>query len=442
MSIDVKSRKFFDDPQLINKLKATDLAIDVCGSDCLLHSIKVEDDTIYPISVNNEKIIVGLLASNNIILPLKANNWSGHHLYGYPVIRDLESRYQIMNKLVGTEHKNIVPIKAVCKCCVEIQFLDGVQLDDNIWSFNHQVRKYDIKSFNEFLNTMLQLAQGLDFLHKQGIAHTDPVPTNVIMIADGTPVWIDLNDCIHLDEFSLSLDLAVFYSLTWLTKLSEMTNIDEALVAHIEELFINADDSSFLENFANILFDYLSASDENRLTKVKNRDVKLYDGLNVADSHLKHRVLISRNIAHRNMFFLKWQAVDNIHSIRNYEALLKSEVHRHMLLELEYDHANRERIAWIKQLEEGKSWLEGQYNNWKERASALEEERDSLNRSAGSLLVENGELKQKLLENESREALHLNEINELKSQLSMIQGLGVLDFIKMKYSEKGGNKNG
>lgn len=424
MSIDVRSNivdEVLLNPLLVKKVTRSDVNLKCCDSEtCLLKNISTEDFEIIPLSVS-EKINIGLLnkAQKKLYVPLSEKKWKESHLYGIEINRDIESKKLCLKTLKENNHEKLANIKNYCNCTIEMKYIDGRLLDVNIWSGisirNALDSKHSIKEFDEFRKIMISLLEGLIFLHSKGIAHTDPIPSNAIIDVNGDVFWIDLDDSVQLTPEMLNLDIVVFYNFTWLVLLSQLEYYDNSLIQKIDDIYCECESNqSILSEMLNTLKDYKQKSE---------LDINTRKLVPIAKSNTLERQKLTRAILSRSLTFYKNTTLDSLFHSKTLEGLLKSEIHRHILFVREFEKTQMEREQWFKEVENGKEWLEQEWNAWKNNAEKLINEKENLEheRDLWKTQAEELEKEKNILEENYIQLYQLNsslvEVEKLNEEL-------------------------
>lgn len=422
MSIDVKNDlkiKAASEPSVLKNISHTDIDVSYCGEKCILREIAISEMAIIPLSASNS-IKIGLKIDNDLYVSLQEKNWNQDHLYGLEISRSVSQKYEILGLLEQNPHHSLANIKSHCRCTLKMSFVEGKLLDINIWgglqSNFTQDSKFVIREFALFVSMMSDLIDGMVHLHRIGLAHTDPIPSNVMVAGNGKPYWIDQDDAVMLTPMNLCLDNVVFYHFTWLTLLGQLEYIDNDFVIKADEIYQTATDHEFMPNLKKLIDDY-RLSNQLTLNTRKAVPLKLDNDLISEAGKFQERLAVSRIILTRAFAFYKITTTDSLVESKVLSNLLKSEMHRQSIFAREHEKTNLEHKRWIEELEKGKEWLESQWKNWQKEANHLREELDKE-------LVEKKALEQQLntLQKELTEKKALEQqLNTLQYEASQMQ---------------------
>ncbi|MBO5065997.1 MAG: serine/threonine protein kinase [Clostridia bacterium] len=118
--------------------------------------------------------------NNNKLVLIKSKNRNDH----------------IFRALRGHAHPNLPVIFDACSCddhlIVLESYIDGLPLSEKI--------KRDTPKKKKAIKYILDICEGLKFLHSLGIIHRDIKPANIIIDKSDTAVLIDLNSARHVSD--------------------------------------------------------------------------------------------------------------------------------------------------------------------------------------------------------------------------------------------------
>lgn len=129
----------------------------------------------------------------NSCVELFRNKTSGNELI---LIKSKNRNDHIFRALRGLSHPNLPIIFDVCSCEEHLvileSYVEGLLLSDKI--------KEDSPKKKTAIKYILDVCEGLKFLHSKGIIHRDIKPSNIIITSEDKAVLIDLNSARHVSD--------------------------------------------------------------------------------------------------------------------------------------------------------------------------------------------------------------------------------------------------
>lgn len=171
----------------------------------------------------------GIHFKNKFYTERLAESWDGNvHDYHITIRREeVVKKGDLLKKLTQIRHSNLMSVISFCNCTISMEYLPGLLLNSKkeAWLIGTRVGEKDYAdncNYDEMLNVFIQVGDALQFLHNNGICHTDPIDHNIIVLADGTAKLIDLIGVMEKQEEFLKLDKYVFLNCLILPMLKRM----------------------------------------------------------------------------------------------------------------------------------------------------------------------------------------------------------------------------
>lgn len=328
-----------------------------------------------------------------------------HPLYmNHTAISNIE-RAGLLRRVQAINSPGLVPIHAVCNCGFCIELLHGLPLEDRgsrpPWHVRlHQAIPQEpltIRTWDDFAVRLPQLLIGLRDLHANNLVHGDPFGLNVVVCERGCTVWIDLNDILPLTPDLVAVDLVGFLQYVFLPTLMRLQTWNPGVVAALLQSFGEQPVEQILDTMLQIFADA-------HPTESVATGANLLDSMSdlIESSGLLLRTDRFGQIVRRLItkgFLFHYQAFEwNAGVALERERYLAAEQVRHQLVERElervvfahYQTQLQSQELWIQELQQGKTWLNQQYINWKteaeRRGNIIEDQRNWINHLESSQL--------------------------------------------------------
>jgi len=200
-------------------VEGSNLIIDACSEKCILKKFeKLRRKFKLEFAGASKTCTKGIRIDNSFIVQKEAESWDGnHHDFGVTVKREeVVKSNAVLSKIRYLNHCNLLKIKDICQCCVELEYIDGYILNTKKGSWIMGERAYekdylDICSPHQFINLTRKILDVIILLHQNGICHTDVMDHNImIRKSDNVPVLIDLIGAMPHREELEKLDKRVF----------------------------------------------------------------------------------------------------------------------------------------------------------------------------------------------------------------------------------------
>jgi serine/threonine protein kinase len=115
-----------------------------------------------------------------------------------------QTQVELITKIINNPHYNIFDVYEIGEISMFYIILathvDGM-------TFNKYMKKCEDK--RTLLNIIIQVLEGIDYLNKMKLIHTDIKPDNIIITHDGTPRIIDLDTLIYMKRPSMVLNAII-----------------------------------------------------------------------------------------------------------------------------------------------------------------------------------------------------------------------------------------
>ncbi len=196
-----------------------DIVIDACSEKCVLKKYeKQKKDFSIEFSGASKSCNIGIRIDGSFIVQKEAESWDGRiHDFGITINREsIVKENTVLKKIRYLNNDNLLKIKDVCECCVELEYIDGYILNTKkgnwlLGEHSYELDYLDICSWNQFINLARKVLKVLIELHKNGICHTDVMDHNImIRKKDDVPILIDLIGAMPYSKELEELDKRVF----------------------------------------------------------------------------------------------------------------------------------------------------------------------------------------------------------------------------------------
>jgi Serine/threonine protein kinase len=241
----------------------SNLVIRFCSNNCILKKYENRRNEIKLEFAGASKICTkGIKVDNSFIVQKEAESWNGnHHDFGITINRkDVVENNTVLKKIRYLKNDNLLKIKDICQCCVELQYIDGYILNARKGSWILGEHAYeedylDICSPHQFISLTRKILDTIILLHQNKICHTDVMDHNIMVNkSDDVPILIDLIGAMPYTEELEKLDNRVFLEHVVIDGCNRLSiPIPEKI-----ELLKNSNGDYCL----NILSEYLSELDE------------------------------------------------------------------------------------------------------------------------------------------------------------------------------------
>lgn len=175
--------------------------LEFCSSACLLHTVPEDSRWVY--SGQTQSTRYGILTGGSLYLAIAGQPRPASHVLGDQ--HNSAGARERWSKLIAVASPNLMAVEGCCDCTARVAVIKGLPLVDAnttpAWLKrivgSRQVLSHDRPvPFAQWAGWMGGLAAGLGALHREGLAHGDPFPFNVI-IAEERAAWVDYS---HLSD--------------------------------------------------------------------------------------------------------------------------------------------------------------------------------------------------------------------------------------------------
>lgn len=201
------------------KINENKIVVCRCSEQCILNaamsSLSKNDAEFSGASKNNN---FGIRYNNSFFVERSAESWDGNvHDFGITIDRkDVVVRGEVLRKIQSINHPNILRIKNMCNCSVELEYIDGYILNSKKGEWILGPHAYeedytDVCSSIDMIELFEKIADAINVLHQNGVCHTDTTNHNIMVEkVSNKPVLIDLIGAMpYSDEFAI-LDKKIF----------------------------------------------------------------------------------------------------------------------------------------------------------------------------------------------------------------------------------------
>lgn len=160
----------------------------------------------------------GIKVDNSFIVQKEAESWDGnYHDFGITIDRKaVVTNNTVLEKMRYLNNDNLLNIKDICQCCVELEYIDGYILNTRKGSWLLGEHAYeedylDVCSPHQFISLARKILNTIMLLHQNEICHTDVMDHNIMVNkSDDVPVLIDLIGAMPYTKELEKLDNRVF----------------------------------------------------------------------------------------------------------------------------------------------------------------------------------------------------------------------------------------
>lgn len=201
------------------EIKDKKLNIEICSKECILKKYLIRKNEFQiKFAGASKECTSGLKIDNSFIVQKSAESWDGKiHDFGITVNRDeIVKNNIVLNKIRYIRNDNLLKIRDICSCSVELEYIDGYILNakKGSWILGEHAyeRDYlDVCSKRQFVILTKKILGVVKLLHRNSICHTDVMNHNImIRKSDEVPILIDLIGAMPYSERLADLDKKVF----------------------------------------------------------------------------------------------------------------------------------------------------------------------------------------------------------------------------------------
>lgn len=203
------------------RLSDNRLVIDFCNKECVLKKYK-ERCSVFETEFAgaSKNCTFGIKIESSFIVEKSAESWDGHiHDFGITVDRtEVVKNNIVLDKIRKIDNKNLLKIKGICLCSVELEYIDGYILNTKKGSWlmgEHAFEQdyLDICGEKQLFALFKKILSALRVLHQNGICHTDMMDHNIMIEKQSDrPILIDLIGAMPYSEELAELDKRTFLS--------------------------------------------------------------------------------------------------------------------------------------------------------------------------------------------------------------------------------------
>lgn len=195
------------------------LDIDACSEKCILKKYwNRKSEFKSEFAGASKECTRGIKIDDSFIVQKSAESWDGAiHDFGVTVTRDnVVKNNTVLEKIRHINDDNLLKIKDICHCCVELEYIDGYILNTKKGSWilgEHAFEEdyLDICSSKQYIELVKKILGVVKLLHQNGICHTDVMDHNIMVRkSDDIPILIDLIGAMPYSEKLAELDKRVF----------------------------------------------------------------------------------------------------------------------------------------------------------------------------------------------------------------------------------------
>ncbi|NTU31097.1 glycosyltransferase [Brevibacillus sp. HB1.1] len=381
-----------------------DIAIQYCGDQCILKTLPELWEPVKLGTINS----YALTAEDSLWISISNKQRNADHVLGAFTPFDPAEKIHLFKKLKEQKHNNVLTIEDACTCSIRVPILKGTPLADMnmtpAWLKGTEDQFNQITA-KDMYTVILDLAKGLNHLHKNELCHGDPFPFNAIYTTEKIAVWIDLQDAVPFSDDMQENDVIAF----WIYIINYMHYGFEygsaSLYSKIMHIYANEEVSHILPSLIELLSKEISDIQSERAASS-------YSNSNVFRLHNDNELFIRKDAFGKKLVSLMtyglshWQRAFewNVKEAQKMRKLLEMERTRHRFLENEIF-----RSTQLKQ--------EEQMSHFKEELTWRKSEQDRL-----LLLLEDKNKENQRLETENNELQQRNnlvntELRELRTKL-------------------------